>query len=171
MAKGIESLRVFSHVLLHSERAVSGTCVANKPVSQSSGSRSVGDGGGEDLGFPSDLQPPPPGALLTWLLKERGSVSSVLDPELSGQQGCAPSAGPHLALSAPDPAATRGTCRPYKRRGEAVVGSGAASPRSPARRGEAELFKGLPEAERGNWHSIGPEHPGTLALPAPSFSS
>lgn len=115
--------------------------------------------------------PPSPGALLTWLLKERGSVSSVLDPELSGQQGCAPSAAPHLALSAPDPAATRGTCRPYRRRGEAVVGSGAASPRSPARRGEAELFKGLPEAERGNWHSIGPEHPGTLALPAPSCSS
>lgn len=77
----IESLRVFSHVLLHSERAVSGTCVANKPVSQSSGSRSVGDGGGEDLGFPSDLQPPPPqGPCLLGSLKKEGQCQVFLTP-------------------------------------------------------------------------------------------
>lgn len=40
-------------------------------------------------------------------------MTTVLDPELSGQEGCALSAVPHLALSAPDPAATRGTCRPW----------------------------------------------------------
>lgn len=98
-------------------------------------------------------------------------MSTVLDPELSGHEGCALSAVPHLALSAPDAAATRGTWRPYRRRGEAVVGSGVASPGSPERRGDAELIKDLPEAERGNRHPMGPEHPATLALPAPSCSS
>ena len=100
-----------------------------------------------DLGFPSHLLSP--GAQLTSLLKKGRSVSTGLDPRLSGHDGCAVNALTHLAFAAPGQSARPGepgcalpppgTRRPYRGRGGAVVGSRARTPGSLSGRGEAEL--------------------------------
>lgn len=46
----------------------------------------------------------------------------------------------------------------------AAAGAGSGNPGSPAGRGEAELPKDLPEAERGNGHPMGPRAPRNAAL-------
>lgn len=115
-----------------------------------------------------------PGAPLTWLLKDVGSASTVLDPELLGQEVRATCAFSHLARPAPgrgptpctastrDPAALQGARRSHSE-------FGGREPLSPARRREAEPTKGLPKAERGNWHPMGPELPGTLGAARPAL--
>lgn len=101
--------------------------------------------------------------------------TGLLGPELPGHEGCALSAFLRTlpAPGRPQHGAPSGcrTRRPYRGRGGAVVGSGSGNPGSPAGRGAAELPKDLPEAERGNGHPMGPERPGTLALPNPSGGS